>query len=168
MCEDSSTDTKTDLNRQQIQKKKRKEKTSCVTCYVSHVTCHVSCVACHISPVTCHWRQQPQPQTLPLLTPPLRTVGWFAKTNKPKQISEQPKNQNWKKTKKNSRGMLILAIRSLTRSIILKPFGRWDRRTPRLLEWIGLGRIQWKSERLQKGHNQSEEKLHLQSSITGA
>ena len=38
-------------------------------------------------PVTCHQRQQPQPHTLPLLTFPLRTVGWFAET-KSKKISK--------------------------------------------------------------------------------
>ena len=32
-----------------------------------------------MSPDTCHQCQQPQPQTLPLLTPPLRTVYWFTK-----------------------------------------------------------------------------------------
>ena len=31
-------------------------------------------------PVTCHQGQQPQSQTLLLQTPPLYTVGWFAKT----------------------------------------------------------------------------------------
>ena len=39
----------------------------------------------YLSPITCHQRQQPQPQTLPLLTPPLCTVGWFTKT--------EPKNK---------------------------------------------------------------------------
>ena len=71
---------------------------SCVTCQVSHVTCqvshnmchmscvtcHVSCVTCFVSPVTCHL---PQQQTLPLLTPPLCTVGCLAKTPKPKNFS---------------------------------------------------------------------------------
>ena len=54
--------------------------------YVSHVTCHVSCVTCCVLPVTCHSRQQPQWQTLPLLTPPLFTAGWFAKTQKPDKL----------------------------------------------------------------------------------
>ena len=41
----------------------------CVKYHVSCVTCHMSCVECHVSPVTWH-----------LLTPPLRKIGWFAKT----------------------------------------------------------------------------------------
>ena len=35
---------------------------------------------CHMSHVTCLQRQQPQPHTLPLPTPPLCIVGLFAKT----------------------------------------------------------------------------------------
>ena len=34
----------------------------------------MSHVPCQMSPVTCHQRQQPQPQTLPLVTPPLCIV----------------------------------------------------------------------------------------------
>ena len=41
---------------------------------------HMSCVTCHMLWVTCHQHQQPQPQTLTLLTPPLCTVGWVTKT----------------------------------------------------------------------------------------
>ena len=54
-------------------------------CHMSCVTCDVSCVMCHVSPVTCHLSltPHPQPHTLPLLTPPLCTEGWFAKTQKP-------------------------------------------------------------------------------------
>ena len=51
-----------------------------VTYHVSHTTCHLSCVGCHLSPVTCQYRQQPQPWTLPLLTPPVCKAGccwWF-------------------------------------------------------------------------------------------
>ena len=48
--------------------------------HLSHVMCHVSHVSCHLSPVTCHQHQQPQQQTLPLLTPPLCTVVWLNKT----------------------------------------------------------------------------------------
>ena len=50
---------------------------SCVRCHISGVTCHMSHVTCHLSPATCHLSlsQQPQPQTLPLLTLPLCTVG---------------------------------------------------------------------------------------------
>ena len=52
---------------------------------VSCVTCHKSPVTCHLPPVTCYKRQQPQPQTFPLLNPPLCTVGCFAKTQKPEK-----------------------------------------------------------------------------------
>ena len=44
-----------------------------------------SCVTCRVLPVTCHKIQQPQPHTLLLLSPPLCTVGWFAKTPKPQK-----------------------------------------------------------------------------------
>ena len=47
MCADSSTVTKTDINRE-TWKRKRKNMSS-VMCQVSHVTCHVSRVACHLS-----------------------------------------------------------------------------------------------------------------------
>ena len=73
-----------------IQKKRKK--------HLSCVTCHLSDVRCHLSPVTCHQHHQPEPQTLPLLTP-LCTVSWFTKTEicflqnqpiypKPKDISK--------------------------------------------------------------------------------
>ena len=55
---------------------------------MGHISGVISCmspVTCHLSPVICHLRQQPQPQTLALLTPALRTVGWFPKTEKPKK-----------------------------------------------------------------------------------
>ena len=68
---------------------------SCVTCHVSCVTCHISRFTCHMPPVTCHSRQQPHPQTFPLLTPPLCTVGWFAKIKKKEskcKISSNNKN----------------------------------------------------------------------------
>ena len=48
---------------------------------MSLVMCCVSPVTCHLSLVTCHQRQQPQPQTLSLLNPPLCTEGWFATTD---------------------------------------------------------------------------------------
>ena len=73
-------------------------------------------------PVPCHLRQQPQPQTLPLITPQ-RTVGWFAKTHKPKQF-QNAKIIKTAKPQKTSRGMPILAICSLTRSVQSKLFGR--------------------------------------------
>ena len=58
---------------------------------------YVSRVTCHLSPVTCHYHQQPQPQTLPLLTPPLDTAG-----------SQRPQNlkklQNQKKITQTTHG----------------------------------------------------------------
>ena len=47
-------------------------------CQVSHVSCHISGVTIHVSGDTCHLRKNTPPQTLPLLTPPLCTVGWYA------------------------------------------------------------------------------------------
>ena len=47
--------------------------------HMSGVRCQVSGVICQVSSVTCHQRQQPMAQTLPMLTPSLCTVGWFAK-----------------------------------------------------------------------------------------
>ena len=73
MCADISSNTKRD---QKEQKEEKKEKN--VMWNVSHVTCKVSLV-------TCQLRQKPQPETLSLLTTPLCTVGWFAKTQKPKK-----------------------------------------------------------------------------------
>ena len=66
---------------------------SYVTCLFSGVRCQMSCVACQccmwpmICPLsTCHKCQQPQPQTLPLLTPPIWTVRWNAMNQKFKKI----------------------------------------------------------------------------------
>ena len=47
--------------------------------------CHISYFMCCVSPVT--QRQQPQPHKLPLLTPPLCPVDWYA-------IMQTPKNLN--------------------------------------------------------------------------
>ena len=58
-----------------------------VTFLLSCVMCHISRVACHLSPVAIH--QQPQSLTLPLLTSPLITVDWFAKTQTPNQIKKK-------------------------------------------------------------------------------
>ena len=70
---------------------------SCVMCHVSHVTCHVSPVTCHMPPVPCHLSlsQQPQPQTLPLLTLPLCTVGWNEKLKQEKKMDFEKKNSNF-------------------------------------------------------------------------
>ena len=40
-------------------------------CHMSHAMCRESHVTCHISYVIFTCQQQPQPQTLPMLTPPL-------------------------------------------------------------------------------------------------
>ena len=45
----------------------------------------MSCVTYNVSPVTCHLRQQPQPQTILMLSSTLCTLGWFAKTQKPEK-----------------------------------------------------------------------------------
>ena len=52
----------------------------------------MSGVMCHLSPATCHLSVMPtaQSQTLPLLTPPLCTVGLFAKTKKLRFFSPLP------------------------------------------------------------------------------
>ena len=55
----------------------------------------MSHVTSHLSHVTSHQRQQPEPQTLPLLTPSLFTVGWFSGT--------QPTNRRKLKTSKPSK-----------------------------------------------------------------
>ena len=58
------------------------------------------------------WSQiHPQPHPLPLLTPPLCQVGWFAKTKNLKKIRKNHWND---KNPKMFRGMPILAIHSLT------------------------------------------------------
>ena len=93
---------------------------------------------CCVSPVTCHL-----PQTLPLITPPLCTVGRFANPKNPKNpIAKVIKTA---KTQNMSKGMPILAIGSLTRSLQStgkRGFQMWpDRqmyrsRTLRLINWI--------------------------------
>ena len=40
----------------------------------------MSHVKCHLSPIINANSHTPEPQTIPLLTPPLHTVGWFTKT----------------------------------------------------------------------------------------
>ena len=83
-----------------------------VRCHLSYVLCHVQHVACHLLPVTCQKRLQPQPQNLPLVTPPSCTEGWFAKTQKVSKPKKFIKPQNLKMC----RGIPILAISSSTRS----------------------------------------------------
>ena len=59
-----------------------------VTCHLSHVVYHLLPVTCHLSPVTFHLSPTPTATDLPLLTPPLCTVGWYAKKKpNPKQKS---------------------------------------------------------------------------------
>ena len=50
--------------------------------HVSGVRGHLSCVMCRMSPVTNVNAQQPHPQNLHLLTPPVCTVDLFATTQK--------------------------------------------------------------------------------------
>ena len=47
---------------------------------MSHVTCHLSSVTCHLSRVTCHMSHVTNANSQLLLTLPLYTIGWFAKT----------------------------------------------------------------------------------------
>ena len=107
-CAGSSTNTK-------INEKVKKIWVTChmsgVTCHVSHFmcTCLVSCVTCHMSHVTCNLPLKPTPTGTATLTPPLCTVGWFAKTLKPPKISKHTKILK-KKNQNMSRIMLILSI----------------------------------------------------------
>ena len=58
-------------------------KVSCVRCQVSCVTCPASHVMHHMSPVMCQVPDVTPTATsmdLPLLTPPIYTARWFAKT----------------------------------------------------------------------------------------
>ena len=77
---------------QTVLKKKKNQRKNHVSC----ITCHVSQVMFHVSLVSCHLRKQPQPQTLPMETPPLCTVGWFAKTQKTFFFLHKILSQNFK------------------------------------------------------------------------
>ena len=70
---------------------------SACTCHMVSVIYHLSPVIIHLSPVTFHLRQQPQPQTLPLITPPPSTVEWYVK--KTKQKNTKHKNMFYLPTK---------------------------------------------------------------------
>ena len=61
--------------------------------------CRMSPVTCQLSAVSCHQRKQPQTCTNNLLTPPLCTVGWFAKTPKPKKKRRRKKSLIQQKSK---------------------------------------------------------------------
>ena len=54
----------------------------------------MSCVPCHVLWVTCHLSLTltATDQTLPLLTPPICIVGWFAKTPTPQKKSKRKKS----------------------------------------------------------------------------
>ena len=73
LCADSSTDTK-----------KSKHLLFyvyiCFKCHISYVMCLVSHATYNLSLVTSHQHQQSPLQALPLLSPPLCTVGWLTKT----------------------------------------------------------------------------------------
>ena len=71
MCANSSNKSKMAKNAQKEKKEDKKRK-------------NVLCVACQLS------------QTLPLLTPSLSTVGWFAKTPKPTKQIKNGKNSRVK------------------------------------------------------------------------
>ena len=79
---------------------------------IKNIICQMSHVMLYLSPVTCH--QQPQPQTLPQLTPPLCTVGWFNKTEPKKEKKKKLNHRNHWNLPKN---LPILAISFLTRGL---------------------------------------------------
>ena len=82
-----------------------------------NVTWHMSPVIFHVSPVTCHLSLMPTATAtdFPPATPPLCTIGWFAKT--PKKLFKLKKNHQIFKTTKMSRGVPQLTLRSLPRSL---------------------------------------------------
>ena len=69
---------------------------SCVGCVMCGL-CDVSCATCHMSYITCHLSLMTTATATylpPLLTAPLCTVGWFAKTKNTQKLS---KTQNLSK-----------------------------------------------------------------------
>ena len=101
---------------------------------MSHVTSYLSPVTSQLSPATCHLSlcQQLQPKTLPLITPPLCTVGCFTSRGGivggmklkridgkiPKTLKKLIKNtRKSSKQRKKDYGRPILAISPLTRSL---------------------------------------------------
>ena len=66
----------------------------------------------YLSCVLCHKRQQPQPQTRPLLTPTLCTVGWFARTSLITQ--KQTKNIINPKHHTNLKSFLVFQFKRYT------------------------------------------------------
>ena len=92
---------------------------SCVMCHVSCVMCHVSYVACRVSSVTCHLSLT---QTATATDPPPANSPFVQSrlVHKDPQIQkniEKKKNIWNEKILKRSRGMPILAVRSLSRSL---------------------------------------------------
>ena len=126
--------------------------------HVLPVPCFVSGVMCcgYLSLVTCHQRQQPQPQSLPMLIPPLCKIGWFSKQNFLSWVKSQfdPKFfqiKTWNPSNslklKGILSVAILAIQSSTRNLQSMRFriladGTNTQTYPRtfqLIDWIGLG-----------------------------
>ena len=103
---------------------------SCVTCHMSYVMCPVSNVTSfptfHPSHVTCHLSPTPTAttQTLPLLTPPLYTVGWFTQTLHPPSPQT---NRNLPPKKVHNFEIFVICY--LTRSFLLSWF-RWPYTKP--------------------------------------
>ena len=124
---------------------------SCVMCLMSHVICHVSRVTCRLSPVTCHLSLTPKATSID--PPPDNsrimhtTVGWFAKSQKPKNKLKMPKIiESTSIFKKKSRGIPIFAIRSLNRSLQSTGMQVFCDGTHRQHTDIATWRLNWPSE----------------------
>ena len=97
---------------------------------------------CHILPFTCHQCQQPQPQTLPLQTPPLCKAGWFTKTEPqdPKNLKHQKKLGSQNINNSSNISATLFDQSSPVHWEEGFPGGRtYDIRTSRLIDWFGLG-----------------------------
>ena len=81
----------------------------------------------HMSPVTCHQSQQPQPHTLPLLTPPLCAVGWFSKTE-----TQNPKKNLKHKIGQNLQKKRFLSFANFSDKLC-------DQKSPGLLVLVAYG-----------------------------
>ena len=104
MFANSITDNKTERNGQNETKKKKKRKKKNL-CYVS---CHISCVMCHVLCVSCHLSLTPTATASNLPSPIIVQSGLVCKDRT---------NHGNGKHLKMSRGVPILTIRSLTRSL---------------------------------------------------
>ena len=83
---------------------------SCVMFHVSYILCHALCVMYHLSPVTVHVSpvtdgKSHRQRLFPLVTPPLCTVCWFAKIQKPNKKNQNAKDYWNGKNPKASRGV---------------------------------------------------------------